>query len=562
MSRNTAIDTEAASPPQITPRIAPSKLARLAARMDRGLHRHLSAIALAISAVGLALRIIAANRTFLNPDEALHYFLIHEPSLLLAYRASLSNAHPPLIYFLLYFARFLGHSELLLRLPLVFAGTAFCWFTFKWTRELFGEPASLFALIVAAFSPTLISLSAEVREYALMLFGMAAALYFLERAFGEKSVRIMWYFSLFLYFAILSHYSAAFFAFALGVYALARFVDSACPRKVIASWAIGQAGALAIYLFLYLTHLSKIRNNLALWSTSFGDTLFRLDQESIFHFTRQNSWNIFLYLFAQRYVAAAMLVAFTASVVFFMVSDFLSARRDRSSRHTGIQLLLPFVAVWAAAIAAIYPYVGSRHTTVLAPFAIAGASCLFAVICRQKLWAVAFVAALLMAISNFYGGRPEPGIPDQRREMMAGALNYLRQSVPEGDLILADMESTLPLAYYYCQTERGFFQTWSRANFGQFNCDGRLLVPLHFWYLRPEGLAAPFQNLVHDNELRPGDRVWIFQTGWGGNLMAKLPAHLPQFRCITPMVFGQSITIVPLTVGPDLAPAPQTQCPN
>jgi uncharacterized membrane protein len=231
MSLNTMLDAETDSRPNIAPAIAQNNLSRRAANIDSWLHRHLNTIALAISAVALALRIIAASRTFLNPDEALHYFLINEPSLLLAYKASLSNAHPPLIYLLLYFAHLLGHSEWILRLPLVFAGTAFCWFAFKWTRELFGEPAGLFALIIAAFSPTLITLSAEVREYALMLFGMAAALYFLERAFKEKSVRTTGYFSLFLYFAILSHYSAAFFAFAVGVYALARFVDSRCRRK-------------------------------------------------------------------------------------------------------------------------------------------------------------------------------------------------------------------------------------------------------------------------------------------------------------------------------------------
>jgi uncharacterized membrane protein len=128
----------------------------------------------------------------------LHYLLVNESSLLLAYKASLTNAHPPLIYLLLYVFRFLGHSEIILRLPLVLTGTAFCWFVFKWTRTLFGEVASLIAVIVAAFSPTLIALSAEVREYALLLFCAAAALYFLERAFERESVRTMWLFSSFL----------------------------------------------------------------------------------------------------------------------------------------------------------------------------------------------------------------------------------------------------------------------------------------------------------------------------------------------------------------------------
>jgi len=147
--------------------------------------------AIAIVSPGSVARIVLARKTFLNPDEVLHYLMINEPSLRLAYKASLTNAHPPLIYLLLYICHLLGRPELILRLPLVLAGTAFCWFAFKWVQALFGEAASLIALIVVAFSPTLIALSAEVREYALLLFCVTAALYFLERAFDEKSVRAM-----------------------------------------------------------------------------------------------------------------------------------------------------------------------------------------------------------------------------------------------------------------------------------------------------------------------------------------------------------------------------------
>jgi hypothetical protein len=562
MNPNTAIDAETSSLRDVTPGMPQGGAFRSAGSIERWLRDHLNTIALAVTAAGLVARIVAASRSYFNPDEALHYLLIDEPSLFLAYKASLTNAHPPLIYFLLYFWHLLGRSEFMLRLPLVFAGTAFCWFTFKWVRTLFGASASLIALIVAAFSPALIVLSAEVREYALMLFGMAAALYFLERAFEEKSVRTMWYFSLFLYSAILSHYSAAFFALAVGVYALARFADSGCPRKVITAWAIGQAGALAIYFFLYVTHVSKIRNNLAVWATSFGDTFFRFDEDSIFHFTRQNTWNIFAYLFAQRYVAAAMLIGFIAGVAFLLFRDFLSDPRNRGSRHVGILLLLPFVAIWATAIFGIYPYIGSRHTAVLAPFAIAAASFFFASLSRQKLWAGVLVASLLVAISNGYGRNSEPGITDQRRELMTDAMNYMQQSILQGDLILADGESSLPLAYYYCGTKDALFMSWARASFAQLSCNGHLIVSLHFWLLRPEGLAVPFEKVVQNYGLKPGTRVWVFQAGWGGDLLARLPQHLAQFRCVTPRTFGENITIVPLMVGPDLSPVSQTPCQN
>jgi len=564
MNLNAIVDTEAPLRREVAPGIPSGKAARPASLVDNWLHAHLDAVAIAVASAGLVARIVLARKTYFNPDEVLHYLMINEPSLLLAYKASLTNAHPPLIYLLLYVCHLLGRSELILRLPLVVAGAAFCWFAFKWVQALFGEAASLIALIVVAFSPTLIALSAEVREYALLLFCVTAALYFLERALGQKSVRAMWLFSSFLYLAILSHYSAAFFALTAGIYALARIADYRWPRNLTAAWMIGQIGGVGIYLLLYLTHISKIRNNLAVWSTSFGDTLYQFDQESIFHFTRANTWNIFQYIFAQRYVAEAMLIAFIFGAGFLLLRDFRPSAANRVPHHASILFLLPFAAVWAAAIRGIYPYVGSRHTIVLAPFAIAAASFIFAAICRQKLWAGVLVGTLLAGISSFYGQCPEPGITqaNQRRELMIGAMNDLRQSARQGDVILADMESAIPLTYYYCKTEEGFFFTWSRTNFGPFNCNGHLIAPLFFWYLRPEGLAGAFEKIVPGNGLKPGDRVWIFQAGWGGNLMAKLPETLAQFRCVVPSTFGENITVVPVTVAPDLSPAPLAKCPE
>jgi Dolichyl-phosphate-mannose-protein mannosyltransferase len=564
MNLNATIDAPTNSLRDAAPGMPQANALRGAGEIERWLHDHLTKIAVAITAAAFVARIVAAGRTYLNPDEALHYLLVNEPSLLLAYKASLTNAHPPLIYLLLYICNLAGHSELMLRLPSILAGTAFCWFAFKWIRALFGEAASLIALIVAAFSPTLIALSAEVREYALLLCCMAAALYFLERAFEEKSVATMWLFSFCLYLAILSHYSAAFFCLAAGVYFLARIADSGCPRKIVNAWATGQLGALAIYLFLYMTHVAKIRHNLAVWATSFGDTFFQVSQESIFQFSRENTWNIFRYMFVQRYVAGVMLIAFIAGASFLFLQEFMSSSRNHRSRHMGIQLLVPFVAVWAAAIAGIYPYVGSRHTIVLAPFAIAGASFVLSAICRQKLWATVLVATLLVSVSSVYGKPSEPGIlkANQSRELMASAVSYVRQSIPEGDLIIADQESALPLAYYYCGVENTFFMSWSGTNFGPFSCNRHLIVPLHFWYLRPEGLAAPFKDVVRSHQMKPGDRVWIFQAGWGGNLIADLPKQAPRFQCLIPRTFGQNITVVPLMVGPDLAPAPQTKCPD
>src|SRR5947209_1945698 len=76
----------------------------------------------AILAAGAILRIVAAGGTYLNPDEALHYVIAHQSNPLEVYRATLSNAHPPFYFFLIYVWRFFGTSELFLRLPSVIAG--------------------------------------------------------------------------------------------------------------------------------------------------------------------------------------------------------------------------------------------------------------------------------------------------------------------------------------------------------------------------------------------------------------------------------------------------------
>jgi len=80
--------------------------------------------------VGFVLRLALARFTFLNADETYHYFLSAQPSLAITYKASLTTAHPPLLLVFLHYWSKMGNSELLLRLPAVLAGTAFCWLMF------------------------------------------------------------------------------------------------------------------------------------------------------------------------------------------------------------------------------------------------------------------------------------------------------------------------------------------------------------------------------------------------------------------------------------------------
>lgn len=526
--------------------------------LERRLIRHSDALALAVVAGGFVLRIFAATRSYLNPDEALHYILLNQSSAFLAYKASLTNAHPPLIYLVLYYWRFLGRTELMLRLPSVLAGTAFCWMIYKWLGLAFGRAASWIGLLLVTFSPAMVALSAELRAYALLLFCIGGALYFLERAFAENSVRKMWCFSGFLYLAILSHYSAVFFALAAGVYALARIADSHLPRKAIIAWACGQAGALGICAFLYETHLSKIKTSIAVWSMSFGTAYFHPDTVSIFTFTRENTFGIFLFLFRERYAALLMLGCFMAGLVYVFARGLLSRQGNSESSRLGIMLLLPFLAVWCAAIAGIYPYVGSRHTAFLAPFAVAAASYLLAAVLGQRLWAGILVASLLLAVSNTsHESVPTEEMTEkQSPALMVSAVGYLEHSVPHADHILVDYQSSLPMAYYLCGPKVIFpIETFS-GNYFDYACKGYSVVSLNMWKVIPQNFQLQFEKMARSHSLRSGDRVWLYQTGWGADVGTELAGHDPAFRCLAPKKFGGGITVTPFIVGPDLSPEP------
>jgi hypothetical protein len=507
-------------------------------------------------AAGFVLRIYAATRSYLNPDEALHYLLLNQASALLAYKASLTNAHPPLIYMVLYYWHFLGRSELMLRFPSVMAGAAFCWMLYKWMGLAFGRAAAWIGLILATFSPAMVALSAELRAYALLLFCMGGALYFLERAFAEKSVGKMWCFTGFLYLSILSHYSACFFAAAAGIYVLARIGDGQLPRKSVVAWAEGQAGALAIYSFLYETHLSKLKNSIAVWSSSFGTAYFHKDSISLSTFTTQNTYDIFLFLFNEPYVARLMLLCFVATVVDFLAKGLLSHRGNLQSNRLGILLLLPFVAVWCAAIAGIYPYVGSRHTAFLAPFAIAAAAYLLAMVSGQKIWAGFLVATLLMVVSYAsHGAAPtEEMTENEKPALMASAVNYMQQTVPRGDLFLVDYQSSLPFAYYLCGPKVIFPVEIFQGEYFEFSCNGYSVISLHIWKLVPNSFRFQFEKMAQAHDLKDGKRVWVYQTGWGSDLGSELAGHDAEFRCLAPKRFGGAVTVTPFVVGPKYMP--------
>jgi 4-amino-4-deoxy-L-arabinose transferase-like glycosyltransferase len=519
-------------------------------------HAHHAAIV--VTLLGLLARIWAASGTFLNPDEALHFRLANQISLALAYRQSLTASHPPLLTLVLYFWRAFGTSELWLRLPSVLAGAVFCWMFYKWLTNAAGKQAGLLGLLLAAFLPPVVLLSAEIRQYALLLAFLASALYFLDDAFAKNSFSALTAFSFCLYLAMLSHYSAFLFTAALGIYALLRFFTERVRLGLITVWAAGQLGAVALAILLYKTHISKLgvgesRTALQGWMSEFflRRSYFDPAHDNPVLFLAGHSFGVFQYFFGQLAVGDVMGLLFVAGVALLLRPKALPEDRT-SSRRLGILLLLPFAIAGAASLAHLYPYGGTRHIAFLIIPGVAGVSVAMARLAAEK-WARGLAIAAIVLVASIAFGKPRlPRMDraDQSRAHMADAMNFVRQNIAQSDLIFTDYQTDLMLGHYLCQ-QQPIFSEAAPATFEQFSCAGHRVVSRDYkgWLFWADNFPEECQRFVQAYKLNPGDAVWIVQAGWAVDLPEDLRRHYAEFHDLRFESFGANIKIFKLTVG-------------
>jgi 4-amino-4-deoxy-L-arabinose transferase-like glycosyltransferase len=547
---------------------------------------HATLAAIVITLVGFLARLWAASGIFLNPDEALHFRLANQASLALAYKASLTAAHPPLFILLLYFWRALGASELWLRLPSALAGAVFCWMFYKWLSKTAGSLAGFIGLLCVALLPPIILIAAEVRQYALLLAFLISALYFLDEAFAQNSPTRMAAFSLCLYVAMLFHYSAFLFAAALGIYALIRIFTERPPAKLCGTWLIGQLGGLSLAAFLYKTHLSKLgagdsRTAMQGWMSEYylQRSYFDPARDHVGTFLAGHTFGVFQYFFGQLTVGIIMGVVFFVGIALLLREKNSPAESEThriSPRAWGIFLLIPFAITGCASLSHVYPYGGTRHDAFLIIPGVAGISvaiaCLAECLKRRsrdqkrgwgnEAWPNGIaIAALVIAACIAFGKPRQPRMEraDQSRTHMADALNFIRENIKPSDLIFTDYQSDLILGHYLCE-QRPISLEITAADFEQFSCAGHQIVASDFrtaWMFWGDNFPREWRRAVQSYNLKPGDTVWIVQAGWGANLPADLQKHYAEFRNLHYESFGKNINIFRMTVGqPIPAPTP------
>jgi len=461
-------------------------------RVKDWLRLHGDLAAFVVVAAVFVIRIVAARDRYLSPDEALHVEAASAPSVIDAYENSRFLAHPPLFFLLLHFWLRAGSSEFFLRLlPMIF-GVGFLWFAHRWTGRLFGRTAGLTTLLVLAFSPAFLPLSAEVRGYSLLLFLSAIALSELEKALEERSPARMMGFSLLLFLAILTHYAALFLVLSLFLYALIRFRSDPSSRRVIRTWAAFQAAAAVLYLFLYFTQLMRLRGSEAArvmmgWLAA---GYYHPDSETVFGFLTRQTASLFRYLFGSWFAALLVFVVAAAGVFSLVLKR----------RPSAILLVFPYLLGAVAGLMAVYPFGGTRHSAYILPFAAAavgaGASALFV----KRPWALAPGAALVTALLF---GVPDWSTPPRSLSQMKAAIDRLGSIAPRGSLLFTDHRTAAVLTYY----------------FGGYGLIGRRpglshrIVRSPVWAFDPGSFGDEVERMVRVHRLSAGQRFWVICIG-------------------------------------------------
>jgi hypothetical protein len=520
----------------------------------------------ALLVLGFAIRIWHASRTYLNPDEALHFVTANRPTWVDMMRNQATLSHPPLLIFILRFWRHLGTSELVLRMPSILAGMVFCWFAYKWLRLLLPEIAAWVTFIFVVFLPSSIDLSTEIRQYALLLAFATGSAYYLERAFRERSAKLVAISGVLLLLAICSHYSAFLFVATMGLYAMARMVFERPKKGFVVTWIVVQIAAIALCASFYVFHISrmgKLYNATAdathawMGNEYLGNSYFDPAKISAPRFIFARTGGVFQYAMGQSAVGDVAFLVFICGIVLIFRKPQVLSRI--SSRLLTILLLVPFAVNCATALLRRYPYGGTRHSAILLPFALAGVAAGVSYLCRFRVTASIAVALVVAVACHILPARrlPYSSPLSEKREKMQEAMAFIREQIPSSQTIFTDLQGGLMLQHYLCGGQpvlprRG-------PEFVTFTCAGHRVVQSDAFLFTPQTFYAGWARLISGYKLVPGSQVWILQMSWSSSAVKDF-GQMPG-PGMSPVRFGAQIQFFPMVVGesiPTSASGPAT----
>ena len=349
----------------------------------------------AVVLTGLVLRLRLASITYLNPDEAGHaLYSFGSLRQMVIYSFGVDN-HPPLLLMMNHLISAVSRTELALRMVPVLSGSLFPLVLGAWLRRVAGKFAGMTALFLLTFAPHLVNLSAQVRSYTLAFLLLSASLVALEAAIDKGRRLPMVWFDVLLLTCIFADYSMAWFAGAVGIYALMRLRGS--PRGVKIVWAAGQAAALILYAALFLAEVRQIPGSAEAEDirTTWLSQAFP-HHGAMLRFPWTNTLKQSEYLMASTTLGAFGSAMF-AVAVFLLWTGRTPVLREKA-RALALLLTVPLVLGMAGAYTRVYPYGRSRHTLVMGLFIACGIAIFVESLPRRARIAMLCAPAVVVAV--------------------------------------------------------------------------------------------------------------------------------------------------------------------
>jgi hypothetical protein len=411
----------------------------------------------------------------------------------------------------------------------------------------------------------MIELSAEVRQYALLLCFLMIAAYLFERALSADSGRLMVLSFFFLYLALLSHFSGILFAGALGGYGLLRLARRRFSGGLRAAWVAGQAGALGLFIFLYRTHISQLQGSGSeqrAIDQVFPNSYFHWGHSHLLLFIFARTFGVCQFVFGQLAVGDLAGLAFLAGVAILLQTKSSKEPDGPTLRQLGIFFLLPFAINCGAAIVDLYPYGGTRHSSFLAPFVIAGVSFMLARLTGGETSRGVASALVIVAACQLFGvpHRPYMLRSDQSTANMANAIATIGREVSPTDRIFVDFQTYFLIRSYLCPEIATSFDA-SVPGFRSFPCGKYEVISTEpdTNIFAAGSFLLRWNQMVSAYRLQPGQAVWVFEAGWDIRLDRELKQGFPEFQQLEVQSFGRNLGLFRLTVG---QPMPATLPPS
>jgi len=485
-------------------------------------------IALAIVALGVALRLPGMLGWWVNPDEGTYFSMVTWDEWSRFWQEVAAHAHPPLYYVLLRLVGFLTHDISWLRSVALISGSIAIFLAWLVGRELgergtVGTVAGLFAALIVAISPGAILMSQIMRPYSLQLVFFLAAFLALLRYRRESGIGDLVLYSVGLSLALLTHYSSIFVLATFGALIGFDLIAGKLERRLIPQLLLAHLGPALILVGLYLFHLRPHLLDSRLASEALEVWLEHLMIDSVAD-VWLNLLGFFGYLVGSWLAGPALLV--------FLVGVGVALWR-RSWSLAVLSLVAIGISVFAAAVGK-YPFGSCRQSTWLIGFLVfplAWAPALALTSRRRVAVGGLVVLLVLVGLGPQVGalmGAEQTQLEPNSEQVLSGidlaSVTEVFKAVSEPGLLLLSHQSYYLLVPFF-ETERQSAVRYPESNFFRFRWGARDVLVSEEWEftLRPEELDEDDHLfnfvLAVDRELPElvlpeQRRVLMFFGGW------------------------------------------------